>query len=112
MSRIVLAFVLLLSALGACHRDRCMSVCEQRQKDLKCEPRHGCKATCDEIRQETPCSTEMRGWGDCIIALPADGWECNQASQLVPKEASCTKVRDKLVSCISKFPEWPPPNKK
>jgi hypothetical protein len=108
-SKVVLALFLLAPALGACHRDRCLSECAQRQKELRCEPRHGCKETCDELRESTPCSAAMRGWGDCIMALPTSGWECNQASQLVPKETSCTDARAKVVACISKFPQWPPP---
>jgi len=110
-SKLVLAIVTLASALalGACHRDRCLSTCEKLQKELQCKPRQSCKATCDELREPSPCATEMRAWGDCIVALPTSGWECNEASQLVPKGSSCTDVRNKVFACISKFPEWPPP---
>jgi hypothetical protein len=111
MSRIVLACVLLVSSLGACHRDRCLSVCEQRQKELRCKPKESCKATCDELREPSPCLAAMRGWGDCIVSLPTDGWECNEASQLVPRETACQEARGQVVSCISKFPQWPLPKK-
>jgi hypothetical protein len=107
-SRIVVAFTLALS-LGACHR--CQSVCEQRQKELGCTPRITCKATCDELHEATPCSAAMRGWEDCLVSLPANQWECNMEGQAVPKETACTGARANVVTCISKFPSWPPPKK-
>jgi hypothetical protein len=110
LSRIVLAFVFVLS-LGACHRNRCQSVCEQRQKELKCNPRKTCKATCDELHEASPCSAAMRGWEECLISLPANQWECNMEGQPVPKEGACNEARGQVVGCISKFPEWPPPKK-
>src|SRR5258708_34770145 len=96
-SRVALAFVFVLS-LGACHRDRCLSACERQQKELRCKPRQSCKATCDELREPSPCLAAMRGWENCIVSLPTDGWECNQASQLVPKETACQEARGQVVS--------------
>jgi hypothetical protein len=109
-SRIVLACAFVLS-LGACHRDRCLAVCEQRQKELKCNPKDSCKATCDQLHEESPCSAAMRGWEECIVSLPVDQWECNVAGQPVPKDAACTEARGKVVTCISKYPQWPLPKK-
>jgi len=105
-SRIVLAVTFALS-LGACHRDRCLSLCEQRQKELGCNPevpQRGCKATCDELHKETPCSAVMRGWEACLMSLPADQWECNPAGTPVPKETVCQDARAKVINCITKFP--------
>jgi hypothetical protein len=108
--RMVLALAMVLS-LGACHRNRCLSVCEQRQKELKCSPSESCKATCDQLHEESPCSAAMRGWEDCIVALPTNQWECNLKGQPVPKDSACTDARSKVFTCITKFPEWPPPKK-
>lgn len=110
-SRIVLALFFLAPALGACHRNRCQSVCEQRQKELGCTPPKTCKALCDELHEASPCSAPLRGWEDCLVSLPANQWECNPAGQAVPRETACTDARAKVVNCISKFPEWPPPKK-
>jgi hypothetical protein len=109
-SRIVLAFACALS-LAACHRDRCLSVCQQRQKELRCQPRETCKATCDQLHEASPCAAEMRGWEDCIVSLPTHQWECNAVGQPVPQETACTEARGKVVTCISKFPQWPLPKK-
>jgi hypothetical protein len=112
-SRFVLAFTFLIS-LGACHRDRCLSVCQQREKDLGCRPEtveRGCKATCDQLHEESPCSPAMKGWEACIVSLPAGDWECNPAGQPVPKDTACQDARSKVVACISKFPQWPLPKK-
>jgi hypothetical protein len=112
-SRFVLAFAFVLS-LGACHRDRCLSMCQQHERELGCKPDsplRSCKVTCDDLHQETPCSAETKEWEACLMELPANQWECNPAGQPVPKEAGCQGVRDKVVRCISKFPEWPPPKK-
>jgi hypothetical protein len=113
-SRIVVAFFFLVPALGACHRDRCLSVCEQRQKELGCKPERpaeSCKATCDQLHEASPCSAAMRGWEACIVSLPPNQWECSNRGQPVPRETACLDARAGVVSCISKFPEWPPPKK-
>jgi hypothetical protein len=112
-SRIVLAVTLALS-LAACHHDRCLSVCQQREKELDCKPEtpeRSCKATCDDLHKETPCSAAMRGWEACLVSLPANQWECNPAGQPVPKERACTDARAKVIDCITKFPQWPLPTK-
>jgi hypothetical protein len=105
-ARIVLAFAFVLS-LGACHRDRCLSICQRREKELGCKPEtvnRSCKATCDELHKESPCSAAMRGWETCVVSLPIDQWECNNAGQPVPKETACQAARAEVISCISKFP--------
>lgn len=107
--RVVLAFFFLVSALGACHRDRCLSVCQQRQKELRCQPSESCKTTCDQLHEATPCSAVMHAWEACIVSLPTPQWECNVRGQPVPKETACTDARAQVVACISKFPQWPLP---
>ena len=59
----------------------------------------------------SPCSAAMRGWEDCIVALPTDQWECNVVGKPVPKDRACTEARANVISCISWFPQWPPPKK-
>lgn len=113
-SRIVLALFFLLPALGACHRDRCLSVCEQRQKELGCKaerPAESCKTTCDQLHEASPCSAAMLGWEACIVSLAPSQWECGNTGQPVPRETACQDARAGVVKCISKFPEWPPPKK-
>jgi hypothetical protein len=112
-SRIVLAFAFVLS-LGACHRDRCLSICQQREKELGCvpdSPRRTCKVTCEDLHKETPCSAAMRVWEACLLPLPANQWECNPAGQAVPKETACTDARAGVIGCITQYPSWPLPNK-
>jgi hypothetical protein len=108
--RIVLTLVLALS-LGACHRDRCLSVCEQRQKELGCNPVKTCKQTCDELHEPSVCDPAFHAWEDCMVKLPADQWECGIRGQPVPKEKACKDARVQVMSCISKYPEWPLPKK-
>src|SRR5579863_10679359 len=107
-SRIVFAFLFLLPALGACHRDRCRLVCERRQKELGCKPSQSCKTTCDQLHEASPCSAAMRGWEDCLVSLPTNQWECNEVGQAVPRDTACTGARASVVACISKFPQCPP----
>jgi hypothetical protein len=110
-SRIALAFVFALS-LSACHRNnRCQSVCEQRQKELRCNPSESCKATCDELHEESPCSAAMRGWEACLVSLPVEQWECDVKGQPAPKNTACTDARANVIACISKYPQWPLPKK-
>jgi hypothetical protein len=108
-SRIVLAFFILVPALGACHRDRCLSVCQQREKELGCKPSESCKATCAQLHEASACAAEFRGWEDCIVELPTHQWECGIRGQPVPRETTCTDARAKVMACISKFPQGPPP---
>ena len=109
-SRIVLAFFLLVPALGACHRDRCLSVCQQREKELGCTPSESCKETCGQLHEASgsPCDAEFRGWEGCIVNLPKDQWECGIRGQPVPRETACHDARVKVMACITKFPQWPP----
>jgi hypothetical protein len=107
--RIVLAFFFLVPALGACHRDRCQSVCEQREKELRCNPTKSCKETCDQLHESSACDAAFRAWEDCIVQLPTNQWECGIRGQPVPRETACTDARAKVGACISKFPQWPPP---
>jgi hypothetical protein len=108
--RIVLAFSFVLS-LGACHRDRCLSVCEQREKELRCVPSESCKTTCSQLHEESPCSPAMRDWEACIVSLPTSQWECNGRGQPVPRDTACPDARTKVFTCISKYPQWPLPKK-
>src|SRR5579872_3317120 len=108
-SRVVVTLLLLVLTLGACHRDRCLSTCQQRQKELRCMPSKSCKTTCDQLHEASPCSAEMHGWEACIVSLPTDHWECNVAGEPVPQETACTDARAKVIACISKFPQWPLP---
>jgi hypothetical protein len=114
-SRILLACAFLLS-LGACHRDRCLSVCQQREKELGCKPtphtRRTCKDTCDELHEASPCSEPMRAWEACLVTVPASAWECTEVGPPAPKDGECTKAKVGVIECIQKFPEWPPPKKK
>jgi hypothetical protein len=115
-SRIVLVLAFVFSA-GACHRDRCLAVCQQREKELGCKVEksekgeRSCKTTCDELHEESPCSAQMRGWEACIVSLSASEWECSGVGQPVPKDTACQDTRAKVVDCISKFPQWPLPKK-
>jgi hypothetical protein len=113
-ARIVVAFSLTLSlgvSLGACHRDRCVSVCEQRVKELGCSPGDSCKTTCDQLRSPSPCAAAFHGWEDCIVGLPASQWQCNEASLLTPKPGACAEARAKVQACLESPPTPAPPPK-
>ena len=104
-----LALGLALS-FGACHRDRCVPICEQRQKELGCQPRKSCKVTCDELHDPaSPCAAEFKGWEACIMKLPADQWECDHGGQPAPKENTCPAERAKVELCRARTPGTPPP---
>ena len=100
----VLAFAFVFS-LGACHRDRCLSVCQQREKELGCVPSESCKATCTQLHQASPCAAEFRGWEDCIVRLPTDQWECGIRGQPVPRDKTCPDARAKVMACITQHPQ-------
>ena len=114
-SRFVLAFVFVLSfalSLGACRRDRCVPVCEQRQKELGCQPMESCKATCDKLHAPSPCAAELRGWQDCIVTLPTQQWHCDEGDgQPVPLPGACPDARSKVEACLAKVPNPSPPPK-
>jgi hypothetical protein len=108
-SRIVLCFAFALS-LGACRRgDRCVRVCEQRAKELKCSSQGGgCKATCNELHAPVPCAAAFRGWEACILNLPTDQWMCDEfAGEPTPKPAACPKERKAVEECIQSPPAPP-----
>jgi hypothetical protein len=103
-STLVLSLVFVLS-IGACRRDRCVSVCEQRQKELGCQPRKSCKVTCDELHDpSSPCAAEFRGWEACILKVPLNQWECGQDGQPSPLQSTCPDERSKVGLCMSKVP--------
>ncbi|HVZ71811.1 MAG TPA: hypothetical protein VHJ20_05490 [Polyangia bacterium] len=112
-SAFVFVFAVFVVALPmtACQKtDRCLSVCQQREKALGCVPetKSGtCKAMCDELHEQTPCSAAMRSWEDCLVALPVDQWMCNTAGSPAPKETACTTARAGVIDCISQNPPAP-----
>jgi hypothetical protein len=104
----VLGAVLLLAAPG-CRRDRCVPVCEQRAKELKCETRESCKVTCDKLHNAPNCRAELKAFEACFVELPLKDWTCDEERQPVPHAWVCPEQRSRVEACMQKAAAGPPP---
>jgi hypothetical protein len=100
-----LALGLAVASLAAsgCHRDRCISTCEQRAKELNCPPHESCKATCDKLHSPPVCGKEYKEYERCFLDLPASKWLC-YGDQPVPNPVECPAQRHTLETCLSAAP--------
>ncbi len=98
-----LASVLTSVLASGCHRDRCVSTCEQRAKELHCPPHESCKATCDKLHAPPACGKEYKDYERCFLDLPPKEWFCYD-DQPVPSPAACPAQRHQVEACLSAAP--------
>lgn len=101
--------VLLALAGGAagCHRDRCVSVCEQREKELGCHPKEDCKTSCRKLHTAPTCRNELKRFEDCFLTKPVDKWECDHTGLPVTKADECLIERHLVMGCLEMGPQPP-----
>jgi hypothetical protein len=100
-----LAFVLFTLGTAACHRDRCVPICEKRAKELGCHPEEGCKVKCDQLHTAPRCAKELKAFEECFLAVEAKNWMCDNDGLPVVQLSSCSKERTAVSGCL----EAPPP---
>jgi hypothetical protein len=98
---IALVSLMPLVMASGCHRDRCVSVCEQRAKELHCPPSESCKETCDRMHTVRSCAKEYSAYERCFLDLPASQWQCYVNQQPIPDPAACPAQRHDLETCLS-----------
>ena len=108
---------LLVIAAGAtgCHKsDRCLSTCEERQKELGCHPQNDCKSSCAKLHAAQPCSAELKKFEDCFLPKPLSLWECDATGLPVVKREECLLERHLVMGCLetSAMPPTPAAAKK
>jgi hypothetical protein len=98
------ALTLVLSTLGAggCHRDRCVSICQKREKELGCSPREGCKAKCDQLHTAPRCAPELKTFEECFLAVDAKNWMCDEEGLPVVQLSFCQKERNAVGACLER----------
>jgi hypothetical protein len=110
--RALLSFVVLLVvATGAtgCHRpDRCLSTCEERQKQLGCHPAVDCKTSCGKLHAAPSCQAELKNFEECFLAKPLDKWMCDTTGLPVVKEEECATERHIVMGCLEMGGNPPP----
>jgi hypothetical protein len=96
------ALALVLCTLGGagCHRDRCVSICQQREKELGCHPREGCKAKCDQLHAAPRCVKELKTFEECFLAVESKNWMCDDEGLPVVQEHFCEKERYGVSACL------------
>jgi hypothetical protein len=105
----VVAFFLLVAAAGACHRDRCVPICEQRAKELGCHPTDPCKTTCEKLHTAPTCKKELKAFEDCFTARPLAEWECDLGDGTpVVHPSVCPSERHAVMTCLESHPPGPP----
>jgi hypothetical protein len=48
----------------------------------------------------TPCSLEMAGFYDCLVAEPLKHWECGDDGVAVIREGFCDAEQRKALQCM------------
>jgi hypothetical protein len=105
-----LATLATLATLAAgCRRDRCVSVCEQRVRELGCHPTDPCKTTCEKLHTAPTCRPELQVFERCFIVRPTKDWECDLGDGTPVVHADlCLPERQAVMACLTSHPLPPP----
>jgi hypothetical protein len=104
---VTLAFVLFTVGAAGCHRNRCVPICEQREKELNCHPQESCKATCEQLHTATTCAKELKVFEDCFLAETPKHWTCDESGLPVVQIQFCSKERNAVSTCLENTPTTP-----
>jgi hypothetical protein len=98
-----LLFLLMVTGAAGCKRADCVSVCEAREKALKCG-RANCKAKCDQLHNPPACKPELAKFEACLLKEPADHWFCDEEYHPALKESACPAERLVIMKCLQSPP--------
>jgi hypothetical protein len=105
--------ILLVVAAGAagCHKDRCLTICLERQQSAGCGTRADCKASCTKLHTAPICQAELKKFEDCFLDVPKEQWICGADGLPVVPGTSCQSERGLVEMCFAHNAPVPPPKK-
>lgn len=96
----LLLILTMVTGAAGCKRADCVSVCEAREKVLKCGQAQ-CKAKCDQLHNPPACKPELAKFEGCLLKEPIDHWFCDDSREPALKEDACPKERAVVMKCLS-----------
>jgi hypothetical protein len=103
--------LLLVTASGGCHRDKCVPTCEKNAKELNCPNKDQCRTQCQSLHTSPVCLAEMKAFEVCFLKEPTAHWICDEEGLPALGALYCQPERRKVVECLEKQPppSVPPP---
>jgi hypothetical protein len=100
---LALALALAAAAAGGCRRADCVSICQERDKVLKCGQTN-CKDLCGKLHTSPVCGAELKKFEGCLLKQPLDKWECDDAREPALKSGVCMPERGAVMTCLQQQP--------
>jgi hypothetical protein len=77
----------------------CRQICD-RSLQLQCASADKCLPNCLAMGSATPCSDEMLGFYQCLIAQPVQNWECAPDGVAAIRRGLCGAEQERTVACM------------
>ena len=101
-----LALVIALVAaagLTGCRKADCVSICEARDKILKCGSTN-CKELCSKLQTSPVCGPQLKAFEACVLKQPVENWTCDDAREPMLKPGVCMPERGAVMTCLQHAP--------
>jgi len=77
----------------------CREICVHT-RTLKCEHTAECMPNCIAMGSLQSCTDKLTGFFRCLVAQPAENWECSPDGIALVREGFCAREQGDVASCL------------